>query len=108
MPPKKKAERVSVFVRLSPAANQAIDEHAAQMGNVPRSVVVERAIERFVKETLPHNSGFMKRTARGETVLKKFKIERPLYEALTQAHKARGYTYQEMIRHAVGDLTGVY
>jgi hypothetical protein len=108
MPQEKKTDRVSVFVRLCLAADRAIDERAAQMGNVTRSLVVETAIERFVKNTLAHNPSFVKHPACGETVVRKFKIEPRIYELLAQAQQAHGYSYQEMIRHAVGELTGIY
>ena len=51
MPQEKKTDRVSVFVRLCLAADRAIDERAAKMGDVTRSLVVETAVERFVKNT---------------------------------------------------------
>jgi hypothetical protein len=108
MAQERKADRVSVFVRLCVAADLAIDERATQMGDVTRSRVVEVAIERFVMETLTRDPGFTKRPVCGETVLRKFKISPEAYGLLTQAQQAHGYSYQEMLRHALGELTGVY
>lgn len=99
---------VAVFVRLSPEADRALNERAARMGNVTRSAVVERAIERFIKETLPRDPGYMKRPTGRETKLRKFKVSAKAYALLQEARRRHGYSHQEMLRHALGDLVGAY
>jgi hypothetical protein len=103
-----KRDRVSVFVRLSVAADLAIDERAIAMGEITRSKVVDAAVERFIKETLAHNPGFVKRPAGRETVIRKFWISLDAYRLLARAQQTHGYSYQDMLRHALGELTGVY
>jgi hypothetical protein len=108
MPEPEKADRVSVFVRLSLAADRVIDARAAQMGGVTRSRVVEAAIERFVPRMLVLKPSFEKHPLGAEAVLRKFIIDPSLYELLVRARATLGYSHQDILRHAIGDLTGVH
>ena len=108
MPEPERTDRVSVYVRLSIAADQAIDERAAKLGDLTRSAVVEQAIALFVTETVARGSTYTAHPMRGETVLRKFKIKQRYYDMLARAQETDGHSFQDMLRHAVGYLTGVY
>ena len=57
MPEPERTDRVSVYVRLSTAADQAIDERAAKLGDLTRSAVVEQAIARAPEDGPPLVAG---------------------------------------------------
>jgi hypothetical protein len=102
-------DKARIYIRLSDAAHAALtgllagDETAAT-----RSALVDGALRRFLGRLLADDRCYQRRPAAAGGCHRVFVISGEVACMLERAKAKTGYSYQEIARHAVGELTGEY